>query len=223
MGDTGGNKMSNVKDVHKPEPRKGAIGKIKDVVTPQPKTEAEAREQYMVKKYRLKKDPAIPHRYWIDDKRYITFIPGDEESVEAAERALDTLFRAPSVETVTTADTPPVSPYAKKPGQKGGSGSGIMAELRKAADELEPITRSAHRASTDLLSGDLGFDPKKAEKQLMSTDGVVPVRTPEYKDFTGDGTHTKSPSKRKKRTTKTNEDDFGMGELREPRSEDFLK
>ena len=213
--------MTHVTEIKGPDPseKKGVLKKVKESFVP-PKTEEQLRESFMIKKWKLKKDPSIPHRYWIDDRRHITFIPGDEESISKAEEELEKHFRAPKIES-TSRDVSPISPYAKKPGQKGKGSGGVMDSIRDAADQIAPFAESASRASSDLLTGDLGFNPKQAEKSLMSTEGVMPIDTPEYRDFVGSGSTPKKPGK-KSTTKKKNPDDFGLGDLRAPRDDDFL-
>jgi len=199
-----------VTDIKKPpEPaKKSALRKVKDALAP-PKTEEKLREEYMIKKWSLKKDAVIPHRYWLSDHMFITFIPGDEVSVAKAEQTLAEYYRAPQIESAPR-DIAAKSPYAS--GKKGSSSSkgGLVGALSEVSTEVEPIARNAAKASEQALAVDgLGFDPVKAQDRLFSMRGVPSHKGVGYKDFMGDDPLPKSTSTKSTRTKqKRKGDDF---------------
>lgn len=183
--------------------KKGIIKQIGEVITP-PKTEAQKREAELIKKWNLRKDLKVPNRYWINDQLTITFNPGDEESVAAAEAELAAFFRAPKIERVSSAASAAHSPY-NKPGKK----EGVMAQIVRALSDsgFTDLTERAKKGQKEMFAGDFGFDPEKASDTLMSTKGV-----PEFKSSSG------APERKKK---KKNDEDFGL-KINEGLDEDFF-
>lgn len=69
---------------------------------PKPKrTQAQLREDYMIRKYRLTKDATEPFTYWINEDHIIRFNPEDEQSVENAMKQIDDYYSNPQIKTAT--------------------------------------------------------------------------------------------------------------------------
>lgn len=64
-------------------------------------TPAQKREQYMVKTYKLKKDPEEPFTYWMNDSLIIRFNPADPESVQVAEAEIVQYYKSPKIQQAT--------------------------------------------------------------------------------------------------------------------------
>ena len=62
-----------------------------------PRTEEEQIEDHLVFKYNLTKDTEVPNRFWINHEKFIDFIPGDKDSREAAEKAIQEYYRRPQL------------------------------------------------------------------------------------------------------------------------------
>lgn len=138
--------------------KKPLIKQIKDTISPPP-TEAQLREKDMIKRWKLKKDPKVPNRYWIDDANYIRFVPADEESVLQAEAILQNYFRGQQIESATP-DQIANSPYTKR------SGDSIFDKAAEALRPLEPIGRNANDISSSMFSGvSYGSNPQNKRKK----------------------------------------------------------
>ena len=161
------------------------IKKIKETVSPTP-TEDQVREKEIMKKYRLKKDPVIPHRYWLDDSRTINFNPGSKVSCDKAIAALEKEFDNPQI-THMQKDQRERGPYG--PNARKSGGEGIIAKLEPA---IRNVSEGTDREFREEIGG---FDPKKIEKEMMSTGGASydPL---DYKDFLGDAAPKKKQRKR---------------------------
>jgi hypothetical protein len=153
----------------------GIINTIKETVSPTP-TEDQVREKEIMKKYRLKKDPVVPHRYWIDDQKTINFNPGSKVSCDKAVAKLEETFNNPQI-TEQPKGVQERGPYGPK--GKASGGSGILAKLEPA---IRNVSEGTDREFREEIGG---FDPKKIEKEMMSTGGANydPMG---YKDFLGD-------------------------------------
>lgn len=151
------------------------VKKIKETISPTP-TEGQIREKEIMKKYRLKRDPVIPHRYWLDDQRTINFNPGSKVSCEKAIAALEKEFDNPQI-THMQKDQRERGPYG--PNARKSGGEGIMAKLEPAIRNVSEGTDREFREEFG------GFNPKAIEKELLSTGGASydPL---DYKDFLGD-------------------------------------
>jgi len=127
--------------------KKPLLKQIKDTISPPP-TPAQVREKDMIKRWKLKKDPKIPHRYWIDDVNYIRFVAADEESVLQAEAVLQGYFRGQQIESATP-DQVARSPYAKT---KSG-GNSPLDKVAEAMGDLAPIGKNANEITDSMFSG----------------------------------------------------------------------
>lgn len=158
------------------------INNIKNTISPPP-TEEQMREKEMMKAYGLKKDPVVPHRYWIDDQRAINFNPGSLVSCQKARAKLDEMFNNPEI-TEMQEDQKERGPYGPK-GQK--QGEGFFAKLEPA---IRSVSEGTDREFREEFAA---VNPKAIERELLSTGGAnyEPV---DYKDFLGDG----APKKKKK-------------------------
>jgi hypothetical protein len=149
------------------------IKSIKDTISPPP-TEEQTREKEIMKRFGLKKDTRVPHRYWIDDRRAINFNPGSPVSCEKAIRKLEEMFDNPEIETMPK-ENREYNPFTKKDQQ----GEGWLGKLESATRNVSKETDREFREEMG------GFDPKAIEKELLSTGGAKydPVT---YKDYLGD-------------------------------------
>ena len=175
------------------EKKPGLIDKAREIISPTP-TPAQAREKALIAKWGLKKDASVPHRYWINDQFTITINMGDEESVAAADQELAAYFRAPKIERVTPTTSAAHSPYK----QRGKKSEGIMGQIDSALDEIRPMAERASKSNKEIIP-DFGFDPERASKDLMSTEGV-----PDYSP------RSPPPSSKKPPRKKPPADDFGL-------------
>lgn len=161
------------------------VKKIKETISPTP-TEEQLREKEIMKKYRLKRDPVIPHRYWLDDQRTINFNPGSKVSCDKAIAALEKEFDNPQI-THMQKDQRERGPYGTNARKSGGEG--IIAKLEPA---IRNVSNETDRTFREEFST---FNPKAIEKELLSTGDVKydPLSTD---DFFGDLGKKKKRGKR---------------------------
>ena len=150
-----------------------SIKTIKETISP-PLTEEKQREQDIMKRFGLKRDTRVPHRYWIDDRRAINFNPGSPVSCEKAIRKLEEMFDNPIIENMPK-ENREHNPFAKKDQQ----GEGWLGKLESA-------TRNVSKETDREFREEMGaFNPKAIEKELLSTGGAKydPLS---YQDYLGD-------------------------------------
>lgn len=139
----------------------GLIKDIKETISPTP-TEEQLREKEIMKRFGLKRDPVVPHRYWIDDRKAINFNPGSEASCVKAVAKLEEMFDNPTIEEMPE-DSRERGPFGPKGSAKK---EGFLAHL-------EPAIRSASEGTDKQFREEFGgFNPKEIEKEMMSTKGV---------------------------------------------------
>jgi len=150
------------------------VKKLKETISPPP-TEEQLREKEIMKKFGLKKDARVPHRYWIDDRRAINFNPGSQVSCLKAVKKLEEMFDNPEIKEMPK-ENRETSPYAKKQGQQG---EGWLGKLESVSRQVSKETDREFREEIG------GFNPKAIEKELLSTGGAQydPLS---YKDYLGD-------------------------------------
>lgn len=137
------------------------INDIKETISPSP-TEEQLREKEIMKRFGLKKDPVVPHRYWIDDQRAINFNPGSQVSCQKAIVKLEELF-----------DNPEITTMPRESRERGPFGPKGSAKKEGFLAQLEPAIRSASEGTDKQFREEFGgFNPKEIEKEMMSTKGV---------------------------------------------------
>lgn len=137
------------------------VKKLKDTISP-PLTEEQLREKEIMKRFGLKKDPVVPHRYWIDDQRAINFNPGSQVSCQKAVAKLEELF-----------DNPEISTMPRESRERGPFGPKGSAKKEGILAQLEPAVRNASRETGRQFREEFGeFNPKAIERELMSTKDV---------------------------------------------------
>lgn len=150
------------------------IEKVKHTISP-PLSEEKLREKEIVKRFGLKKDPVIPHRYWIDDQKAINFNPGSTVSCEKAVRKLEELF-----------DNPEISTMPRESRTRGPFGPNAAKKSEGLLGKLEPAIRNVSNETDRTFREEFStFNPKAIEKELLSTGDVKydPLSTD---DFFGD-------------------------------------
>lgn len=152
----------------------GIIEKIKDTIS-HPPTEEQLREKEIVKRFGLKKDPVVPHRYWIDDQRAINFNPGSKVSCEKAVRKLEELFDNPEISTMPR-ESRSRSPFGPNAAKKS---DGLLGKLEPA---IRNVSEETDRTFREEFST---FNPKAIERELLST-GDVKYKPLSTDDFFGD-------------------------------------
>ncbi len=58
-------------------------------------------EKQLIRDFHLTKDANIPHRYWVDDVRYIPILASDGQSLSRARDTLLSFYRNPKIKEAT--------------------------------------------------------------------------------------------------------------------------
>lgn len=137
------------------------INDIKETISPSP-TEEQLREKEIMKRFGLKRDPVVPHRYWVDDLRAINFNPGSKVSCDKAVEKLEELFNNPTIKDMPK-ESRTRSPFGPDASKKKEGWLG----------KLEPAIRSVSEESDRSFREEFNtFNPKAIEKEMLSTEGA---------------------------------------------------
>lgn len=79
------------------------LDRIVNAISPPKKeqTPAEAREEYMMRRYHLVKDATEPFTYWVNEIQFIRFDPADPASVQAAEDQIIEHYKNPKIQSAS--------------------------------------------------------------------------------------------------------------------------
>lgn len=139
-----------------------------------PKSEAEQIEDAMIFKYNLTKDLEVPNRFWLNNEKFIDFIPGDKDSREAAEKAIQTYYRTPQLMDATV-DQRKTKPMANKK-KKSGMGD-FLENAGKGAEKVfgpvgDSFIKNAPNVTNELSNVGMGTmrDGVKNAQQLGAGD-----------------------------------------------------
>jgi len=122
-------------------------------------------EKMMMDKYKLKKDPSIPHRYWLGSQS-IDILMSDDQSVKEAETEIQRYYRKPQL---TQNETTPV----KKGFFASGGANGFMKEFENIGNNF---THNAPTMTNDLssLGGNAMQHGVKNAQSLSGMEGLNP-------------------------------------------------
>ena len=122
-------------------------------------------EKMMMDKYKLKKDPSVPHRYWLGCQS-IDILMSDDQSVKEAEVEIQRYYRKPQLVQNTT--TP-----VKKGFFASGGANGFMKEFENIGNNF---THNAPNMTNDLssLGGNAMQHGVKNAQSLSGMEGFNP-------------------------------------------------